>query len=57
MDLAQLIMDYPLLSLLVVLPLVGFAALLKVGLVLMTGRQPPPDVQPRPEAEQPEPGA
>ena len=47
----QLLLDHPMLSLLVVLPMVGFAALIKIGVVLMTGRgdADAPDVPPPPE--------
>jgi hypothetical protein len=45
-DLEQLLLDHPMLSLLVVIPMVGFAAALKIGVVLMTGRgDPPPDAE------------
>jgi len=44
-DLAQLIIDHPLLSLLVVIPLVGFAAFVKIGVVLLTGAKEPADAE------------
>lgn len=43
MDWRQLIIDYPLLSLLLVVPLFVFAAAIKIGVVLATGRKAPPD--------------
>ncbi len=45
LDLADLIIEYPLLSLLVVVPIVGFAALVKIGIVLATGAKGPKDVE------------
>lgn len=42
MDWKQLIIDHPMLSLLVVIPMALFAAAIKIGVVLATGRGDPP---------------
>lgn len=43
MDWRQAIIDHPLLALLVVVPIVAFGALVKIGVVLLTGRDEPDD--------------
>lgn len=39
MDWRQLIIDNPILAMLVVLPIVGFGAAIKIGMVLWTGHE------------------
>jgi hypothetical protein len=44
LDWRQLIIDHPALAMLVVLPIVGLGAAIKIGMVLATGRPDDADV-------------